>query len=85
MAYIHNKNWRLKNPEKRNAERKRYYDQFQYGNIKAFTRWTQKEDRLVLRSRLLDRDIHLKIGRSVKSIQVRRSKLKKKMIETFGI
>ena len=78
--------WRKRFPEKRNEERKRYYDQFLSGNFNEGKWWSQEDDQLILnRPHLHDRVLHKILGRSVEAIQVRRSKLRKKICETLGV
>jgi len=74
MGYKDNKKWRLKHPEERNKQRKRYYKQFQ--NAKnSRKRWSPEDIDEVLFSHPCDRDLSHEIGRSVQAIQVKRSKL----------
>lgn len=62
--------------EIRNAQRKRYYSKTL--NIsQGRRRWTKEEDNLVLNSSLTDTELSKLIQRSVRSIQVRRCRLKK--------
>ena len=77
MSYANNKEWRAKNPDKRNEGKKRNYSKTARGNSNAGSIYTCAEDTLVLESSLTDRELHSIIGRSVQSIQDRRSRLKK--------
>lgn len=59
----------------RNAQKKRYYAKTA---IYAPRRWTYEEEMMVLEHSITDTELSSKIGRSVGSIQKRRSILKKK-------
>ena len=76
--------WRLSNTAKRNIQRKKNYDQtkvaFRSGNV-----WEQPHDILVLEHACSDRELHELIGRSVRAIQARRSKLKYGLCKTGRI
>ncbi len=85
MSYACNKRWRKRFPEKRKEERNRYYNKTSTGNSKSFQRWSQKDDIIVMTSSLTDPQIHSKIGRSVRAIQVRRCKIKYGLCETGGL
>ena len=79
MGYKDNKKWRLKNPEKRNRERRRYYKQFQ--NAKnSRRRWTLEDMDEIMFSHPCDRDLSRKNGRSVQAIQVKRCQLWKELL-----
>ena len=75
MAYEYNKKWRLLHTDKRNKERKKYYDQFSLNNTQARKRWTLMEMYLITHFSLNDREMHELLGRSVRAIQVMRCKL----------
>jgi len=77
MSYEINKRWRLRHPQKRNEGKKRNYATTSFGNANHRHHYTDHEDDLVLDPPGTDRELHKLIGRSVQSIQVRRSKLKK--------
>ena len=71
----------FKDKEKRrkylNINRKLNYDR---GRIDCYPhKWTPEEDDLVLHSNLIDREISKLINHSVQAIQLRRSRLKKKL------
>jgi len=78
MCYIANKIYRKKYPERRNIERKRYYKQFSGRDINFNHRqhWTISELNLLFEN-ITDRELHQLIGRSVKAIQVKRSRTRK--------
>lgn len=57
----------------RNACKRRYYRKTQKGGARR--RWTKEEDAIVLEHAHTDTEISEMIGRSVCSIQVRRSRL----------
>lgn len=57
----------------RNACKRRYYGKTQKGGARR--RWTKEEDAIVLEHAFTDTEISGMIGRSVCSIQVRRSRL----------
>jgi len=83
--YKNHKAWRLRNPKIRNEGKKRNYNQTSNNNTNHYIRWNQYDDYLVLNSDMSDRDLHHVIGRSVQSIQVRRTKLKYSLVEMGGI
>ena len=58
----------------RNAQRKRYYKKTQLYEKRA---WTILEDELVLAHEVCDSVLSKQLGRSIQSIQVRRSRLLK--------
>lgn len=69
--------WRLKNPDKRNEQKKRNYRQTQ-GQQRTRRVWTEEEERQILATpRETDATLAKRIGRSVQAIQLRRSKLLK--------
>ena len=60
----------------RNAQRKRYYDKTAKYNPNP---WTSEQDKAVLEHNITDTELSNLIGHSVKAIQIRRSRLKKKL------
>ncbi len=58
----------------RNAQRQRYYDKTSKYKPRA---WNKEEDEAVLSHDITDTELSEKISRSVASIQIRRSRLKK--------
>lgn len=73
MSYKHNKNWRLKNPGKRNKQRKKYYKQFQ-GALNRGLRWRELDlDEIIIHIES-DRILSARLGRSVQAIQQKRNK-----------
>jgi len=77
MGYKHNKQWRKKHPEAWKAVKKKYYDQFIPNAYNQYLQWEDKELNFILDRKFSDRIISKKIGRSVKAIQVKRSRLKR--------
>jgi hypothetical protein len=73
MSYKHNKKWRLKNPKKRNKERKRYYRKTQ-NSLNSGKRWTDEDVDQIIMPKKLDTKLAVELGRSVEAIQVRRCK-----------
>lgn len=73
--YENKKNWRRKYPEKRNAERKKYYRKTQNAR-KSGDIWTDVEILMVKKHAIPDSELASKIGRSVQAIQIKRSRLK---------
>lgn len=76
MSYEDSKKWRLGHSEGRNEQRKRYYRKFSLAP-NQYERWSVEDVDFVLMSKLLDREIHLLIGRSVQAIQHKRCMLMK--------
>ena len=79
IKYLYNKTWRRKHPKKRQEGTKRYYAKTggERNNRNHRTRWTIREvASLFGEGRFCDRELHIKLGRSVKAIQVQRSKFK---------
>lgn len=68
---------RSRNPEKRNKERKENYDKGAKYDHYSHISYSKKEDELILRFKGTDRKLAKLIGRSVKAIQVRRTRIKK--------
>lgn len=79
-SYKYNRKWRLSHPEGRKAQKKRYYDKYNFGDG-SFRRWSEEEDRLVRVHAIPDRKLAEKLKRSVQAIQSRRTILKKRASE----
>ena len=60
--------------EKRNTYRQRNYAQTQ-GGLNSRKEWTTSEDEMVRARSITDRELALKLGRSVQAIQIRRSRI----------
>lgn len=73
-----NKRWKKNNPVKWQAIKKKYYDQFRPA-IHEGQRYDASEDALIISSELSDRQLHDILGRSVEGIQIRRSRLRKRV------
>lgn len=73
MSYEANKRWRLKHPDRRNAQKKRNYDSAGYSSRLP---WTQEEDRQVLEHSITDRELAAKLNRSIRAVHARRNRLK---------
>ena len=68
--------WRKRNPQKRNEERKRYYDKT--ANAPRYKcKWTEEEMDMLFSSKLTDTELSKEIERSVASIQIMRCRLNK--------
>ena len=74
-GYKYNKTWRYKHPEKRYADKNRYYGKTSYSR-NCGARWTQVEEELIIKHELSDRELSAMLGRSMGSIQKKRCKLK---------
>ena len=75
MAYKHNKTWRQKNPEKRHEGKKKNYNKTSWApNAKQL--WSAVDVSIIQGRRKTDYEISQEIGRSVQSIQQKRSRLK---------
>lgn len=73
--YEYNKTWRIKHPHKRNNGNLRYYRKTQ-GARNSNTRWTKEEIEMILEHSITDNELSELLGRSVRAIQVKRSKSK---------
>lgn len=60
----------------RKAQRNRYYEKTAKYNPSP---WTSEQDKAVLEHNITDTELSNLIGHSVKAIQIRRSRLKKKL------
>lgn len=77
MAYAYNKEWRKRNPKKRNEERRRYYERGAKFGRSSPERFTEEEDFQILNpNRPTDTVLAERIKRSTRSIQLRRMRLK---------
>lgn len=79
MTYQWNKTWRKNHPDGWNKSKQRYYAKTggPENNHNYKERYSKYENQLILEHELTDHELHKIIGRSVKSIQVQRWKLKK--------
>lgn len=75
MSYESNRKWRLANPEKRYADKARYYTRMRKGATNTGRRWKGEDVELILNSPLTDRELSRQLGRSVEAIQVKRAKV----------
>ncbi len=82
MSYESNKLWRLNNPEEWKKQRAKNYEIGRKHKRQRRKPWTPQEDALVLCFSGTDRELAAKIERSVQTIQVRRSRLKKKQTQS---
>ncbi len=77
MSYAANKKWRLRYPDRRNSQKKRYYKKTAVGAKNSRIKWTTKEiDSIIASNKPRDTVLAKKLGRSVEAIQVKRSKIK---------
>jgi len=76
MSYEQTKKWRLDNTKKRNEMRTKYYKQFEKTAYRKGMRYTDKEIKQILDHTILDRELAFLLKRSVKAIQIVRSKIK---------
>jgi hypothetical protein len=76
VSYKHNKAWRQRHPDRRNAQRARYYSKTaaSAGAVRR-RRWDHVQDRAILTSGLTDTALAAEMGRSVAAIQIRRCRL----------
>lgn len=61
----------------RNRNRKSNYDKAPGDPLVSHSRWTQQEEDMVAIHEISDRELSKKIGRSVRAIQGKRTRLKK--------
>lgn len=83
IKYEANKKWRLANPEKRYKDRDKHYKRHMYTGTN-WKRYSPADEGLILTKmvngkKYLDREIAALIGRSLKAIHVKRTKLKSDM------
>lgn len=76
MTYAETKAWRMRNPDKRNADTLRNYRTSVDAAFDTGKHWTSKHDDAVLAHTVCDRELGKTIGRSVKAIHIRRARLK---------
>lgn len=77
---FYKKRFRSRNPEKRNKERnENYYIGAKYDYCSRGG-YSKREDELILKFKGTDRELAKLIGRSVKGIQVRRTRIKKESL-----
>lgn len=74
-GYEYNKTWRKKHPDEWQQEKKRYYNQFTYAP-NSREPFTDEEIEMILAHNMPDRELSKKLGRTIRAIQVTRSKLK---------
>ena len=82
--YDYNKKWRFKNPDKRYAQKSRYYAKTSNAANRC-SKWTNEEIRLITDADLTDSELSQRLGRSVKAIQVKRCKVNQKVEEQLLI
>ena len=75
-GYEYNKTWRKKHPDEWQQDKKRYYDQFKKNAVNDHEKFTDDEINLIMAHSMPDRVLAAKIGRTVRAIQVMRSKVK---------
>lgn len=75
--YAQNKLWRKRHPSVWQAGKQRYYRQFEAAAYNRYQSWTVEELELIMGKKYSDREIAAKIGRSVRAIQVKRTRLRK--------
>jgi len=79
--YEYNKRWRIKNPLARNVQRQRYYHKHSSGP-KGGDDWTLKDEQIILDpNRPCDVILSQNLGRSVRAIQIKRSRIKNKTFD----
>lgn len=77
-SYEYTKQYRKLYPMKRYLERKEYYEKTAYSSNYGKT-WTDEELEMVMKHEITDSELSQKLGRSVASIQMKRSITKKKI------
>lgn len=70
------KKWKRNNPEAVKAMKQKYYDK-STGSKYSYYRWDDWENKKIKDPAYSDTALHKLLGRSVRSIQVQRSKLRK--------
>ena len=73
--YEYIKAWRKRHPDKWNEEKKKYYSQFSNAP-NDHERYSDDEFKMILEHNIPDRELSKQIGRSVRAIQIMRSRLK---------
>lgn len=76
-GYPTNKRWREKCPQEWYKSKNRNYEKGREYKREVRAKWTRRECKIILESTLTDREIAKKLRRTVRSIQVKRSRLKK--------
>lgn len=70
------KKWRKAHPEKRTEQRRRYYDNTPNAGNSSKEPWTREQDRAITEpNKPTDRELAVRLGRSVRAIQVRRTRI----------
>ena len=81
LQHCQSKEWRRTHPKTRNRVRQRNYALSQVGNFREGEPWLLIELALILSEyRLVDRDLHLLLGRSVQAIQLARWRWRKGLL-----
>ena len=75
--YQSNKRWRQKNPHLWQQQKSRNYDRGAQDDRSSGLSYTPQQDRLILNFKGTDRQLAKKMGRTVRAIQIRRSRLRK--------
>lgn len=76
-GYEHNKRWRKKYPELWKKSKAKYYRKSRKLASNAHQEWTQADINMITDRPYIDSQIAQKIGRSIKAIHVKRSRLSK--------
>ena len=75
--YKHNKAWRIRHPDRRYAQKARYYRKHNINKSRSGHNWTRHEMVAITDSgRPGDVELSRLLSRSVEAIQVKRSKLR---------
>jgi hypothetical protein len=74
--YEYNRVWRHRHPETRAAGRVSYYRRNSHDDRNARAWYTAREDAVIMRHELPDREIAAQLGRTVKAIQMHRLRLR---------
>lgn len=75
MTYEHNKRWRQRHPERRSADRARYYARRREGATRAGLPWEAYELKLLREFQGTDTELAQKLERSVQAVQQKRGKM----------
>jgi len=78
--YEYNKKWRLKNPKKRGKGVERYYNRHKYTRMR-YIKYSSADVKVIVTkmingNRYTDPEIAILLGRSLRSIQMKRAHLK---------
>ena len=76
--YEAKKEYYKKNPDKAKEYRQRYYKKTREKAHNTYKRWTEVDDNIIINIRVSDRELSEVLGRSMQSIQIRRSILRKR-------